>query len=313
MKVNEILGPRSRKGSTQINEQDRPLTSAEYAQGQLGISPEQYQQLKQNIAGIESGGRYDVVGGHNRAYTGKYQLGSAAIADAAAELGIRPPTRQELLADPDLQEKMQDALIAKNIKYIAYNPRDAKSAQKFQSMTPQERAAMVAMAHSGGHGAAKSYMHRGEESYDAFGTPGEKYRQAAMSVFGDTVTSGTGAAVRSGTGTAVRPGLSLDTTPGARTPGIDLSADIPRYAGSAGSQELQRLNPDLIKDVNKIYAGDVIQTPSGSYKIQSGDTLDQIAQRLGVSGTTAAPKISESLQRNSTRRAKSRSTPGERS
>lgn len=290
MKINEILGTASQGQSTRLNEEERPLSSAEFAQRELGIGPEEYQRLKQNIGGIESRGRYNVIGGAKNAYTGKYQFGPAAIADAAAELGIRPPSRQELLADPDLQEKMQDALMARNIKYIAHNPKDVKSAQRFQSMTPQERAAMIAMAHSGGHGAAKSYMHRGEESYDAFNTPGERYRQAAMSAFDDTVKSSTGDTIRSGTGAPVRPGLSLDTAPGTKPPGIDLSADIPSYAGSAGSQELQRLNPDLIKDVNKIYAGDVIQTPGGSYKIQSGDTLDQIAQRLGVSGS----KLSES-------------------
>ena len=53
------------------------------------------------------------------------------------------------------------------------------------------------------------------------------------------------------------------------------------YKGSMGSQSLMALNPDKIKDVNKIKAGDSIDLGGGNmYKIQKGDTLDKIAQRM---------------------------------
>jgi LysM repeat protein len=53
----------------------------------------------------------------------------------------------------------------------------------------------------------------------------------------------------------------------------------PAYAGSAGSQAIQKLNP-AIKDVNKIQAGQKITLPSGeTYTVQRGDTLDRIAAR----------------------------------
>jgi LysM repeat protein len=256
--------------------------SAAYVQSQTGMTPAQYQKLKQRLGDIESGGRYNVKGGARGAYTGKYQLGSAALADAAKELGIKPPTRQELLANPALQDQLQDALMARNVKYIAQNPRDVKSAQRFQAMTPQERAALLAMAHSAGHGGAKAWMNRGQESKDAFGTTGEVYRQAAAAAFDDSdtgaVTSGTGMPVTSGTGMPVTAPVSRQDTPRASGGGSG------GYAGTAGSRELQRINPS-IRDVNKIYAGDVIQTPGGgSYKIQRGDTLDRIARAQGVSG-----------------------------
>jgi hypothetical protein len=53
------------------------------------------------------------------------------------------------------------------------------------------------------------------------------------------------------------------------------------YKGSEGSQSLMALNPDKIKNVNQIRAGDSIDLGGGNmYKIQKGDTLDKIAQRM---------------------------------
>jgi hypothetical protein len=53
------------------------------------------------------------------------------------------------------------------------------------------------------------------------------------------------------------------------------------YKGSEGSQSLMALNPDKIKNVNQIKAGDSIDLGGGNmYKIQKGDTLDKIAQRM---------------------------------
>ena len=53
------------------------------------------------------------------------------------------------------------------------------------------------------------------------------------------------------------------------------------YKGSAGAQEIQKLNPS-ITDVNKIFAGQKIKLPNGTeYTIQKGDTLDGIAAKNG--------------------------------
>ena len=55
------------------------------------------------------------------------------------------------------------------------------------------------------------------------------------------------------------------------------AAPVP-YKGSAGSQEIQKLNP-AIKDVNKIQVGQTFKMPDGSnYTVKPGDTLDKIAR-----------------------------------
>ena len=53
----------------------------------------------------------------------------------------------------------------------------------------------------------------------------------------------------------------------------------PAYKGSAGAQQIQSLNKDIIKDVNKIYPGQKFKMPDNStYTVQPGDTLDKIAK-----------------------------------
>ena len=56
------------------------------------------------------------------------------------------------------------------------------------------------------------------------------------------------------------------------------AAPVP-YKGSAGSQEIQKLNP-AIKDVNKIRPGQTFKMPDGQpdYIVKPGDTLDKIAR-----------------------------------
>ena len=63
------------------------------------------------------------------------------------------------------------------------------------------------------------------------------------------------------------------------------------YLGSAGSQDIQKLNP-AITDVNKIKAGTTITLPGGTqYQIKPGDTLDKIAAQTGAAkpATTTPP------------------------
>ena len=61
----------------------------------------------------------------------------------------------------------------------------------------------------------------------------------------------------------------------------------PAYKGSAGSQEIQKLNP-AIKDVNKIQVGQTLKMPDGStYTVKPGDTLDKIAKGAKPAGDRA--------------------------
>ena len=62
------------------------------------------------------------------------------------------------------------------------------------------------------------------------------------------------------------------------------------YRGSAGSQAIQKLNPE-ITDVNKIRAGQQFKLPGGgTYTVKAGDTLDAIARRTAAQpGVNARP------------------------
>jgi LysM repeat protein len=61
------------------------------------------------------------------------------------------------------------------------------------------------------------------------------------------------------------------------------------YKGSAGSQEIQKLNP-AIKDVNKIQVGQTLKMPDGStYTVKPGDTLDKIAKGAKPAEATKMP------------------------
>jgi hypothetical protein len=74
------------------------------------------------------------------------------------------------------------------------------------------------------------------------------------------------------------------------------------YAGTAGAQAIQRANPDIIKNVNDITAGDTINLPNGTqYTIKPGDTLDKIAQNQSTAQAptvTPRPSITQTQSSN---------------
>jgi len=59
------------------------------------------------------------------------------------------------------------------------------------------------------------------------------------------------------------------------------------YKGSAGAQAIMQQNPDIIKDVNRIRAGDTIKVNGQDYTIKAGDTLDRIARKMKTSAPSA--------------------------
>jgi hypothetical protein len=74
------------------------------------------------------------------------------------------------------------------------------------------------------------------------------------------------------------------------------------YAGTAGAQAIQRANPNIIKNVNDITAGDTINLPNGQqYTIKQGDTLDKIAQNQSTAQApiiTPRPSITQTQSSN---------------
>ncbi len=77
-------------------------------------------------------------------------------------------------------------------------------------------------------------------------------------------------------------GQTAPTTTVPTAPTQPAVPNVSRQPGSAGARAIMAANPNRIKDVNKIRAGDVITIPGkGQYKIAPGDTLNAIAAGRG--------------------------------
>lgn len=152
-----------------------------------GMSTEQFDIFRKSIASIESsGGNYGVMGGSSGKYAGAYQMGPDAIKDAAKALGIEVPSQEEFLNNPKLQEQMFDAYTAMNDKTLS------RLSPQYKSMSPEQKAQVLAYAHNQGAGGALDYMKTGISGSDAFGTSGTKYSQlvaANMSAAGENLNA----------------------------------------------------------------------------------------------------------------------------
>lgn len=205
-------------------EPPKKLSPTEKITQLTGLDPDAIGRYERSLASIESGGvenPYAVSGGAGGKYHGTWQMGPAAMKDAAASLGISTPDVSSFKSDPDLQRKMFQAYTAKNAEYIMSDPEAAK---KFQSLSPSERAGVLAMAHSAGHGGAKQYLLKGKESYDAWQTPGSRYREVVGGAVGDPKWTGGMAATKPAATRAAQP---------QRTAGTGAAAtrtSVPRYS-----------------------------------------------------------------------------------
>jgi hypothetical protein len=140
--------------------------------GDLGLSPDQYDIFRSRIAGIESKGKYDIIGGAGNLYTGKYQFGATEIRETAAALGEKAPTRAEFMADPAMQERFM-------LQYtIGHHAWLMKHSPGYAAMTPEQRAAVLGYAHNQGAGGAAQWIATGKVGSDAFKTPGTAYSSA---------------------------------------------------------------------------------------------------------------------------------------
>ena len=142
----------------------------------IGFSDDQWSKFKDTIAGIESGNKYDIKGGANKHYDGKYQLGRDAKADAASVLGLKNPghdriSREEFRKDPEQQEKFFDAFTKKNHSYLMQFP-------KYKKASPERKLEILGYAHNQGMGGAAKWLESGEVKADAFGTKGTRYVEA---------------------------------------------------------------------------------------------------------------------------------------
>jgi hypothetical protein len=127
------------------------------------------------VGQIESGGRYDAVGGYNNHYQGKYQFGRAALKDVG--VGFSPEAREAFLADPSLQEESFNSLTVQNHKTLL------RLSGRYRKLSSREQLGILAMAHNAGAGGALEYLRSGTDSTDGFGTKGTKYVNAVAKAF----------------------------------------------------------------------------------------------------------------------------------
>ena len=132
------------------------------------------------VGQIESGNRYNIRGGANNHYVGRFQLGTAAIKDAAKRLGIKTPSKAEVQSNPELQDKLFRAYTEQNHQYLM-----KKQPERYGSLSPRQQQEVLGYAHNQGAGGASKWLATGEVGSDAFGTKGTKYSDALSQVWGD--------------------------------------------------------------------------------------------------------------------------------
>jgi hypothetical protein len=189
-------------GSTTVNAdptwtgRETTSTSSGLTAKALGISDAAFDQYKEALAKIESGGKYDIMGGSASAvaggrFGGKYQMGGNEIIAAAKAVGIDPPVKyvddqrgngkkvavanDTFLKDPAMQEKLFDAYTLSQHKSLTGRN------EKYNGLSTAEKLSTLGYAHNQGAGGASKWLNTGVAGKDAFGTSGNKYVKAVSS------------------------------------------------------------------------------------------------------------------------------------
>ena len=124
------------------------------------------------VGHIESGNRYDIMGGANGHYAGRFQLGADALKDASRIIGYDVTDRKALLANPVKQDEAMAAYTKANHQTLL------SKSSKYKSLPPNEQLAILGYAHNQGAGGAVEYLETGQTGSDAFGTQGTRYVSA---------------------------------------------------------------------------------------------------------------------------------------
>lgn len=141
---------------------------------ELGISAGQWDAYRAGVARIE-GARYNQMGGAGNNFAGKYQMGRPAIKDAAGILGESPPSTQQFLSNPNMQERYFSAYTVANHGYMSNN-------DVYNNLNTNDKLGALGFAHNQGHVPAKNYLNTGVDSTrDAFGTSGTEFQDSVQS------------------------------------------------------------------------------------------------------------------------------------
>jgi hypothetical protein len=153
----------------------------EFVQSKLGANKQQWDIFRNTIAGIESGGKYDIAGGSGGHYDGRYQLGAAAKTDGARAAGLKDPghsasAREAFRKNADLQEKLFAGYTLANHNYLMGN-------KKYKDAAIERKLEILGYAHNQGMGGAEKWLNTGQVGADGFGTKGTKYTDALAANF----------------------------------------------------------------------------------------------------------------------------------
>lgn len=121
----------------------------------------------QSVGQIESGNRYEITGGYNNAYQGRYQMGRDALADVG--VGFTAADREAFLADPDAQDAAFRAFTLQNHATLS------RLSRRYREMPRTEQLGILGYAHNQGAGGALDYLRTGTAGRDGFGTNPEVY------------------------------------------------------------------------------------------------------------------------------------------
>jgi len=155
---------------TEVNKGESAAVDRLRARGAFGNNP--FGKYSAAVASIESGGRYDIMGGAGGKYAGKYQMSRDAINDAAKRLHEDAPSTDQFLKDPGMQERYFRAYTDMNRAYLSSH--DAT----FSNLSENKQLAILGYAHNQGAGGALKWLHGGSVGHDAFGTAGTRYSDA---------------------------------------------------------------------------------------------------------------------------------------
>ena len=128
------------------------------------------------VGQIESGNKYNIVGGYNNHYQGRFQMGKAALKDVG--IGYSQAERKAFLADPEKQDDAFEQFTLQNHNYLK-----ARS-QKYRDMSEREQLAVLGYAHNQGRGGALRFLQTDEGQTDGFGTEATKYSDAVREALG---------------------------------------------------------------------------------------------------------------------------------
>jgi hypothetical protein len=140
----------------------------------LGATLAQWDIYRNSIAKIESGGKYDISGGANNHYDGRYQLGKDAKTDGAKKAGVPDPghgsaARKSFRESPSFQEKIFTGFTIMNHNYLTNN------STTYATASVERKLQILGYAHNQGMGGALKWITTGIVGADGFGTKGTKY------------------------------------------------------------------------------------------------------------------------------------------